>query len=414
MNQLAPFSQQIAAFSVLDVLLADVAIRVQLTPTEYLEALEHYKVMGNWVGRLGSPLYGLVEEFYAQGGFSTGSTVSSHSEKSEFDLDAMVQIKWPRSIDPEEALSKLHFAIAGERGSRYYDKTERKTRCSQVQYAAMHLDVTPCILLGEHLPKTSLIFHSKPSDPRVIKRALSANPHGLANWFNQRVLHDDAFGYFFEDRSLNYNRIITRPRADTKPVPEYIPAYRKSRQVICLQLFKRWRNIAYERRHNTRRLPPSVLITYYVGLHTNTRRSLTDELIYQAECIIGRLEVACAERILLNERNPTCWDDILTDRWPGDLLNQHVFLQELREFVADLKRLKIGMPIADMRKVLEKLFGEKPAGDVVAAFSQRFAEDDIAGLGRYTPRIGSIPALGSSVAPSTARLIPKSTPFGDA
>jgi hypothetical protein len=370
--------------------------------------------MGEWIDRPGSPLRGRVQNFYSQGGFSTGSTVCGHSDKADFDLDAMAQIDWPRTIDPELALRTLHEAIAGEPGSRYHDKSERKTRCTQVQYDGMHLDVTPSILLREFLPKTSFIFHSKPSDPSVPKQTLFANPYGLAEWFNGRTIADEAFGRFFESRSLDYDRArLLEMRADTSPVPAQLPIYRKSPQVICLQLIKRWRNVAYHRRHKGLRLPPSVLLTYYVGLHTSGSRSLTDELIYHVECLITKLAAAAAQYGLVDENNPMCEQDKLTDRWPGDRLNQQIFLDELLGFVADLKRLKAGLPVVEMRKILEKLFGEKPAGDAVAAFTQRFTDDNAAGIGRYIPGTGAIPVLGSVAAPSIARAMPKSTPFGD-
>ena len=320
MNQLAPFADQIGRYSPTDILLADVAVRVQPTPTEYLTAVKHYEVMGEWVDRPGSPLRGRVQLFYPQGGFSTGSTVAGHNEKAEFDLDAMLQVGWPRNIDPEVALATTHLAIVGEPGSRYHDKAERKTRCTQVQYDGMHLDVTPAVLLGELLPKTSFIFHSKPSDPTVRKETLFANPDGLARWFNTRTLQDDAFGRFYEDRSLEYDRArLTLMKADTTPVPTQMPAYRKSRQVICLQLIKRWRNVTYDRHHKGLRLPPSVLLTYYIGLHTNVTRSLTDELIYQVDCITAKLVATSGSQTgLVDECNPLCEADILTDRWPGD------------------------------------------------------------------------------------------------
>jgi len=410
----APFFEEIARYSPLDVLLADVAVRVQLTPTEYLTAVKHYEVMGEWIDRPGSPLRGLVEEFYPQGGFSTGSTVAGHSDNADFDLDAMARIGWPRNVDPETALAILHKAIAGEPDSRYHDKSERKTRCTQIKYEGMHLDVTPSVLLGEHLPKTSFIFHSKPNDPSVRKQTLYANPHGLATWFNARTLFDEAFGRFFEGRSLDYDRArLASMKADTAPVPQQLPIYRKSRQVICLQLIKRWRNVAYDRRHKRLRLPPSVLITFYVGLHTGISRTLTDELIHHVESITACLETAADRMHIVDEQNPMCKADILTDRWPGDLANQQVFITELKDFTADLRRLKAGVPLAEMRKILEKLFGEKPAGDAIAAFTQRFVQDDLGKKGLYVPGTGAIPALGSLAAPSVARAIPKSTPFGD-
>ncbi len=41
---------------------------------------------------------------------------------------------------------------------------------------------------------------------------------------------------------------------------------------------------------------PSVLLTYYIGLHTNVTRSLTDELIYQVDCITAKLVAASVHR----------------------------------------------------------------------------------------------------------------------
>lgn len=414
MNQLAPFMPQISRYSLIDVLLTDIAVRIQLTPTEYLTAQEHYRVMGDWVDRPASPLHGRVLEFYPQGGFSTGSTIAAHSERSDFDLDAMMAVDWSASIDPETALATTHDAIAGERGSRYHDKAERKTRCTQIHYDGMHLDVTPSVLLSRSLPKTSNIFHSKPSDPNEPRKTLFANPYGLAQWFNDRVLPNEAYGLFFEDRSLTFDRArLMELRADTSPVPEQLPAYRKSIQVICLQLIKRWRNIAYERRHKRLRLPPSVLLTYYVGQHTNSPRSLIDELLYQVEAIISELEYAIDNGKLVYETNPRCERDVLTDRWPGDAHNQAIFLTELHDFARDLRRLKNGLPLAEMRQVLQRLFGEKPAGDAVAAASKQFADDNAVGKGVYVPGTGAVPILGAIAAPTYARAMPKSSPFGE-
>ena len=89
-----PILQQISRFSPQDVLLADVAIRIQLSPTDYITATEHYEAMAAWIDRPGSPLRGRVIEFYPQGGFSTGSTVAGHSDEAEFDLDGMAAIDW--------------------------------------------------------------------------------------------------------------------------------------------------------------------------------------------------------------------------------------------------------------------------------------------------------------------------------
>jgi len=247
MNVVDKYLLETSSYTALDVMLADVAVRVQLTPTDYTLAEDRYKAINEWIEREGSPLHGRVELFCPQGGFMIGATVARHSTDSEFDIDVMAQITWPLNIDPELALATTHAAIKGERGSRYYDKCDRKTRCSTVQYVGMHLDVTTAVLCPGREERTSYIFHSKEAD----RRRLLANPFGFAKWFIGLTPVEENFGKFFESRSLDFNRVLleTLAKTDSEPVPKQAPVYRKSRAVIALQLIKRWRNLAYDRRH---------------------------------------------------------------------------------------------------------------------------------------------------------------------
>jgi hypothetical protein len=47
-------------------MLADIAVRVQLSPTDYQKAIEHHHAIHEWLERESSPLHGLVEEFYTR------------------------------------------------------------------------------------------------------------------------------------------------------------------------------------------------------------------------------------------------------------------------------------------------------------------------------------------------------------
>jgi hypothetical protein len=413
MNYSDRFLREIANYSPLDVMLADIAVRIQLSPTDYQRAVEHYHAINEWIDREGSPLHGLVQEFYAQGGFAIGATVARHTTDDEFDIDVMAQLTLPIRVDPEVPLYLLDKAIRGERGSRYYDKADRKTRCSTVYYTGMHLDVTPNVRVIQRVEKTAFIFHSKPSDPSEPKRTLLANPFGLAQWFLAKTPPDEAFGEFFEKRSLDYDRMRLLAKADAAPVPNQMPAYRKSRAVIALQLIKRWRNLAYDRRHKSLRRPPSVLLAYYVAEHANSTRTLADELIHQVEHIIVTLQAAEQRRETIREFNPTCREDELTDRWPCVLAEQRIFINELRAFAAQLYRLRQGVPRAEMQRILEGLFGERPARDAFRNYMAQHESDNDAGKGFHILRTGSVPALGSTAVPSIARATPRSSPFGD-
>jgi hypothetical protein len=413
MNYSDRFLREIANYTPLDVMLADIAVRIQLSPTDYQRAVEHYHAINAWIDREDSPLHGLVEEFYAQGGFAIGATVARHATDDEFDIDVMAQLTLPAGVDPEVPLFLLDKSIRGERGSRYYDKADRKTRCSTVYYSGMHLDVTPNVRVVQRTEKTAFIFHSKPSDPSEPKQTLVANPFGFAQWFLFKTPADEAFAEFFEKRSLDYERMRLLEKADAAPVPQHMPAYRKSRAVIALQLVKRWRNLAYDQRHKSLRRPPSVLLAYYVAEHANSTRTLADELIHQVERVIGTLQGAEQRRETVRAFNPTCREDELTDRWPCDLAEQRVFLNELRAFAAQLHRLRQGVPLAEMQRILEDLFGERPARDAVRKYIGQHKTDNDAGKGFHILRTGSVPALGSAAAPANALATPRSSPFGD-
>jgi hypothetical protein len=413
MNYSDRFLREIANYSPLDVMLADIAVRIQLSPTDYQRAVEHYHAINEWIDREDSPLHCLVEEFYAQGAFAIGATVARHATDDEFDIDVMAQLTLPGEVDPEIPLYLLDKAIRGERGSRYYDKADRKTRCSTIYYTGMHLDVTPNVRVVHRVEKTTLIFHSKPSEPSEPKQTLLANPFGFAHWFLTKTPPDEAFAEFFEKRSLDYDRMRLLEKADAAPVPQQMLAYRKSRAVIALQLIKRWRNLAYDRRHKRLPRPPSVLLAYYVAENANRTRTLADELIYQVERIIATLHTADQGRNLVREFNPTCREDELTDRWPCDLAEQRVFLNELRAFAVQLHRLRQGVPLAEMQRILEDLFGERPVRDAVRKYMDQHVSDNEAGKGFHILRTGSVPALGSAAAPAIARATPRSSPFGD-
>ncbi len=162
-------------------MLAEIALRIQLSPTDHGKAVGRYETVSDWIDRPDSPLCGLVELTYAQGSMAIDATIARCSDRDEYDIDAMAQLGLPRDTDPEIALSLLETSIRGERGSRYYNMTTRRTRCVTIEYAdGMHLDVTPAILLPDLIERTSFIFHFKPEDPREPKLRLHANPYGFA------------------------------------------------------------------------------------------------------------------------------------------------------------------------------------------------------------------------------------------
>lgn len=387
----------------IDVLLADIAISVQLSKTEHDKAVARFETMQDWIDRKASPLYGLVRLMYPQGSMAIGATVARVSDKEEYDIDAIVDLNIRADADPQAVLDTLYEAIRGEEGSRYFDMTIRHTRCVCVSYEdGMHIDLTPAVLVALQTPRTSTIFHSKPEDPQVEDRRLLANPWGLAEWFKEKTPKDEDFARYFEKRSLAFDARKTTARAPAEPVPDQEPAYQKSRALIALQLIKRWRNVLFSRRDRLRlRRPPSVLLSKLIADNANRTRTLSEEVLHQACCLLARLEFEKARERLIYEANPRCPADVLTDRWPASDADQDLMIADLRDFVAKMQVLRSGnLSLAEMGKVLEGLFGESPAKKVLDEYVSRSAP----GGNRIVPATGRVIGAASGlVTPAAAK-----------
>ena len=77
--------------SPIDLLLADVAIRVQLSRTDHDKAVRRYETVSEWIEREGSPLVDLVALFYPQGSMAIGATTAARGT-DEFDIDVVAQL----------------------------------------------------------------------------------------------------------------------------------------------------------------------------------------------------------------------------------------------------------------------------------------------------------------------------------
>lgn len=379
----------------LDILLADIAIRLQLSQTAHAKAVDRYEAIRKWIERDDSPLAGLVDLFYPQGSMAIGATIASKVTNDEYDLDIVVQLRVPPGWSSKQVLDALYESIRGAPGSRYFDMVRRRARCVTVSYADMHLDLIPM----ERRPHTreresDLFVHEAGgvSDRSVV------NSFGFAEWFTENTADAGVFGPLFAERATEYEAVLAK--ADADPVPDQEPAREKSLPVIGLQLLKRWRNVLYQHRANGG--PPSVLLSKFAADHAGATRTLAQELLHQAVSIRERFRYAESMATLIQVLNPVCPQDVLTDRWPVDHLQQREFLRDLERLIASLEWLCGDRDLEEIRRKLAELFGEGPAAKAVEAFNQQKGEEIGQGRSRHHKRTGSIAltgAAGGAVAP---------------
>lgn len=401
-------------FTIQDYLLADVAIRIQLSPTNYKKAVERYTAINSYLDRPDSALHNRIEIYYPQGSMAIGSTIASNLTTDHFDLDTIAQLLISLNANPAEVLDLLFNALNGSPGSRYYGKVTRNSRCITIEYEdGMRIDVTPMVRRAATPERESVLFHHRRETPRDPGYRKVANPYGFAVWFNART---PAEAEFAEQYAALVKSYVGFAEAEQEPIPDQEDPHKKSMALIALQLTKRYRNVRFDRRKVRR--PPSVLLAkWFADAAGGGRIRLIDELIYQVRRMRQILGDHVTIERLVHEGNPVCAEDVLTDRWPANQADQVLFAEDLDHFIAQLERLHAGCPIEEMREILSDLFGERPSVDAVKAFGDKYGNRVQRG-GLYVPgsqiTSGSAALVGLTAAASAhARTTPRHTFFGD-
>jgi hypothetical protein len=364
-----------------DLLLADVAVRIQLSPTNYNKAEERYKAISAYVERDGSPLQGRVLHFYPQGSVPIGATIASRLTTDEYDVDIVAQLLLDENSDPAAVLDLLYEAIRGEAGSRYHEITIRQSRCVTVNYAdGMHVDYTPMVRRPFTAERESVLFHHCRETPHILGYSKIANPFGFAQWFKRRTPQEVVFS---NDYAALMKSQMTLDEAQQDPIPEQEHLTRKSMAVIVLQLIKRFRNVRYDRRKGRR--PPSVKLSKLVADNAGHTTRLSDELLYQARQIFALLAASASIGQRVHIANPVCPQDVFTDRWPADLDDQVLFMRDLEHLIRQVERLRSGCPLSEMQEILTDLFGERPSADAVRDLADTLGDRIRTGHSLYVP-----------------------------
>ena len=391
----------------LEAILAQVAVRIQLPPSRYQQAVERYRAISEWLEREGSPLKDRIARLYPQGSMAIRAIIASGTSDGNYDIDIVAELILRAGLPPKDVLDLLYGAIRGDPGSRYHAMAKRRSRCVTVYYAdGMHLDVTPVVLEPQRAPRTSYLFHDDPDEPEEPSTTLLMNAWGFCESFKLRAQDETQFPAAFAKLARAQDVFA---EADTEPVdPQEDPAA-KSTDVVSLQFIKRFRNLRYEGREM--RMPPSVLLSKWVADGAIHRDSLLSALRHHVERIRKRIAMAESRGLLVSECNPTCDDDCFTDRWPLNRAAQRLFLSDLVELQRALAELRSGkQSIADMQELLVMLFGETHVRSAVEVVQSSVGGETRAGRTRH--KLGGGILMGSGATSSAARTARRSTNYG--
>lgn len=363
----------------LDELLTYGAEALDLTPTQYDDAVQKYQAVGSWLNKPGSLLAAADPLIYPQGSIAIG-TATKPVGRDEFDLDLVCQLQASAETSP----ATLKHAI-GQRlreNAVYRERLEEKNRCWRIVYAGeFHMDILP----GRHDPRfttgTALLIPDK-----ELAAWKETDPKGYAAWFAERC-------------RLSVST-STGLRADVEAPPPSPHTSTKTPLQLAVQILKRHRDLCLGADEDA---PISIIITTLAATAYVGQDSVYETLQYLITRMPSFIENDAAGNPLV--RNPVNPLENFADKWRENPRKKQRFFDWLQAVGRDLDRFA-STSLQDAVKALSPLIGERAGSEAVRRYGACIHNQRTTGL-RATATTG---ALG--VTSAQARPIPRQTFFG--
>lgn len=281
----------------LESLLHRMCTSIQLSPTQYDTAKNHYKAVSTVLS--GDPYFEDAHlDIYPQGSLRIGTTVKPLN-KNEYDLDFVLEVT---GIDEKKLRNPVQFlnditAIL-ENNAVYKDMVTRKNRCVGLTYANdFHMDILPGRpVSGEHLNCIEV-------PDRKAEDWKPSNPKGYAEWFDQKAA--DFYPYEVTKALFEASSKID-PLPDLERVENLPPLKR------AVQLLKRHRDIIFE--DDADNAPISIVLTTLAGELYQKQGSVYDTLLGILEGIMDRIRREGFIRVY----NPKNHEELLSEKWESN------------------------------------------------------------------------------------------------
>jgi hypothetical protein len=386
---------------ILDELMLDVVTVIELSDHDRQVADNRYGRLKPHLERPSSPLrealMNSASMIYAQGSMAIGATIISGTDEDRFDVDALVDMTTPSHWSDDDVLDYLFNALQGFPDVR---KFVRCTRCVQMQFAFMHMDVT--ILDAARQPRPERIGEIFHSPDEAVGYRVPSNPYGFSSWFRTNVTQpsDDFEKSMRSRRSVNgidrLPSLSIKADVDQEDLPPVVPPRLDAQQVLALKLMKRFLNLRYEKR--TTRRPPSIYFTKLAVMCGYSEAGLTAQLERFAAKVKAEMDSAYAANSGPDERNPSYEPDRLNDRWPTTQIDRKTLSDDM-DYLLNSLRVARNSEMKDIIAIFSNLFGERVSSRAQETFTKRMDQS----MGRQTFRFergtGSIiPVTGAAAA----------------
>lgn len=372
--------------SALDSILLDVATQIEPSPSDRRIADNRFRKLKEHLERPASPMAEHLKDghhlIYAQGSMATSTTILSGIDDDRFDVDAIVEMDVPSNWTEHDALDVLEESLKGFPG---VIKIVRCTRCIQLQFAFMHMDVTIMDRTGRlTIARAGAIMHAADDGSGA---RIPSNPWGFTAWFRSSVsINQAAFAEELRKRRGLQSRSRLQPldwreqmlaKAEQIDLPPMIPSRLDAQEAVALKLLKR--NIYRRYEKLTIKRPPTIYLAKRAGSVGHIPQGLSAQLIVLSESTAEIMREHIATRTRPQEANPSYAADKINDRWPAadasGIRDMEKFAECLDHLARRLRELARA-PLSEIVDGMSELFGERVGAEVRSILKKRFDTRD--------------------------------------
>jgi len=360
-------------------LLRDLADTLDVPPSKYAEAKDHYQAVGDWLNDEDSELSPYSPEIYVQGSFAIGTAVRPLGD-DEYDVDAVCLLDLTDSQVTQCELKEMVGRRLKHSSSRYKDKIDPKDggrRCWTIQYSndsQFHLDVLPALLdrpewleavgVDEDIAchairitdkKTPNYLTGWPMDSNGTHDPTRSNPKGYTTWFKDRmrVRLDEA------KASLAMQKC-----ASVEEIEDY--EVRTPLQRV-IQILKRHRDVRYNGDDDR---PISIIITTLAAQAYDNEADLYDAI----------LKIVPGMRLHIENRDGVYWVpnpvnplENFADKWEESPRKAEIFFEWLEAVEAEYKYLVTEEGFRKVGTYLAASYGEMVGREAMTKYASRGA-----------------------------------------
>ncbi|HEX5959407.1 MAG TPA: nucleotidyltransferase [Hyphomicrobiaceae bacterium] len=366
----------------LDGVLLDIAIQIEPSHADRRITENRYRRLKEHLERPSSALAPYLKAgrhlIYAQGSVATSTTIINGADDDRFDIDAIVEMDVPAHWSEHDMQDILEKALQGFPG---VVKIVRCTRCIQLQFPFMHMDVT---VMDRARPlaveRAGTIPHA-PDEGKSYR--VASNPWGFTAWFRSVVgVGQDNFVEQLRKRRAISSRSRLRAlddmetklaKAEQVDLPPMIPSAIDAQEAVALKLAKRYLNLRYE--PLDRKRPPSIYLVKRMGTVGYVAEGLTGQLVVFAESTAAIMRQHLAAGTRPAEENPSYPPDKINDRWPAQGMDgrrdMQLFAEALEHLAQKLRRLARA-PLTEIVAGMSELFGERVGAGLKKVLAEQF------------------------------------------